>query len=49
MWELTEDDLQSIAIGAGILGTGGGLTEWLTYIHIAIVVCKFLRWLRLST
>ena len=24
MWQLTEDDLQSIAIGAGILGTGGG-------------------------
>ncbi len=24
MWQLVEDDLESIAIGAGILGTGGG-------------------------
>lgn len=24
MWHITEDDLESIAIGAGILGTGGG-------------------------
>ena len=24
MWQITEDDLESIAIGAGILGTGGG-------------------------
>ena len=24
MWQVTEDDLESIAIGAGILGTGGG-------------------------
>ena len=24
MWEITENDLESIAIGAGILGTGGG-------------------------
>ena len=24
MWEVTEQDLESIAIGAGILGTGGG-------------------------
>ncbi len=24
MWEVTEDNLESIAIGAGILGTGGG-------------------------
>ena len=24
MWRLTEDDLKSIATGAGILGTGGG-------------------------
>lgn len=24
MWHITEDDLQSIAVGAGILGTGGG-------------------------
>jgi len=24
MWEITEDDLESIAIGAGVLGTGGG-------------------------
>lgn len=24
MWQITEDDLESVAIGAGILGTGGG-------------------------
>ena len=24
MWHISEDDLESIAIGAGILGTGGG-------------------------
>jgi DUF917 family protein len=29
MWRITEDDLQSIAIGAGILGTGGGGNPYL--------------------
>ncbi|MEZ4717989.1 MAG: DUF917 family protein [Caldilineaceae bacterium] len=24
MWQITHDDVESIAIGAGILGTGGG-------------------------
>ena len=24
MWKMTADDVESIAIGAGILGTGGG-------------------------
>ncbi len=29
MWQVTEDDLESIAIGAGILGTGGGGNPYL--------------------
>lgn len=29
MWHITEDDLESIAIGAGILGTGGGGNPYL--------------------
>jgi len=29
MWQITEDDLESIAIGAGILGTGGGGNPYL--------------------
>ena len=33
MWELTEEDLEPIAIGAGILGTGGGGNPYLGYLR----------------
>jgi DUF917 family protein len=34
MWQVTADDAESIAIGAGILGTGGGGSPYLGKIHI---------------
>ena len=33
MWELTEEDLEPIAIGAGILGTGGGGNPYLGFLR----------------
>jgi len=35
MWSVTPDDLESIAIGAGILGTGGGGNPYLGQQHMA--------------
>ena len=34
MWQVTPDDLESIAIGAGILGTGGGGNPYLGQQHM---------------
>ena len=34
MWEITEDDLASISIGAAILGTGGGGNPYLGYLRV---------------
>jgi DUF917 family protein len=33
-WILTEQDLQDLATGAGILGTGGGGNPYLGYLHV---------------
>ncbi len=33
MWELVEEDLEPIAIGAGILGTGGGGNPYLGFLR----------------
>ena len=33
MWEITENDLEPIAIGAGILGTGGGGNPYLGFLR----------------
>jgi len=33
MWEVTEEDLEPIAIGAGILGTGGGGNPYLGFLR----------------
>ncbi len=32
-WVLTEQDLQDLATGAGILGTGGGGNPYIGYLH----------------
>ena len=37
-WVLTEQDLQDLAIGAGILGTGGGGNPYLGYLHVRELV-----------
>jgi uncharacterized protein len=34
MWQITEDDVESIAIGAGILGTGGGGNPYLGQLRL---------------
>ncbi len=34
MWQLSHDDVESIAIGSGILGTGGGGNPYLGKIHM---------------
>lgn len=34
MWEITEDDLLPISVGAGILGTGGGGNPYLGYLRV---------------
>ncbi len=34
MWHITEDDVESIAIGAGILGTGGGGNPYLGQLRL---------------
>src|SRR5260370_19086790 len=34
MWQITEDDVESIAIGAGILGAGGGGNPYLGQLHM---------------
>ncbi|MFQ5948216.1 MAG: DUF917 domain-containing protein [Acidimicrobiia bacterium] len=39
MWEITEQDLSPIAIGAGILGTGGGGNPYLGFLRVR----EFLR------
>ncbi len=38
MWQLSEDDVESIAIGAGILGTGGGGNPYLGKLHMQQVL-----------
>ncbi len=37
-WVLTEQDLQDLATGAGILGTGGGGNPYLGYLHVRELV-----------
>ena len=37
-WVLTEQDLQDLAMGAGILGTGGGGNPYLGYLHVRELV-----------
>jgi len=34
MWEVTEDDLHPISIGAGVLGTGGGGNPYLGFLRV---------------
>lgn len=34
MWEVVEDDLMPISIGAGVLGTGGGGNPYLGYLRV---------------
>ena len=34
MWQITEDDLEPIVIGAGILGTGGGGNPYLGHLRV---------------
>ncbi len=38
MWEITEDDLMPIAIGAAVLGTGGGGNPYLGYLRMRQVM-----------
>lgn len=41
MWELTEDCLESISIGAGILGTGGGGNPYLGWLRSRQILRKY--------
>jgi DUF917 family protein len=38
MWQVTEDDIESIAIGAGILGAGGGGNPYLGKIRMQMLL-----------
>lgn len=40
MWRITHDDVESIAIGAGILGTGGGGNPYLGKIHMQSLLAE---------
>ena len=40
MWTLSHDDVESIAIGAGILGTGGGGNPYLGKIHMQSLLAE---------
>ena len=40
MWRVTHDDVESIAIGAGILGTGGGGNPYLGKIHMQSLLAE---------
>jgi len=40
MWQITHDDVESIAIGAGILGTGGGGNPYLGKIHMQSLLAE---------
>lgn len=40
MWQITHDDVESIAIGAGILGTGGGGNPYLGKIHLQSLLAE---------
>ena len=40
MWRVTHDDVESIAIGAGILGTGGGGNPYLGKIHLQSLLAE---------
>jgi DUF917 family protein len=37
-WVLSEQDVQDLATGAGILGTGGGGNPYLAYLHVRELV-----------
>ena len=39
-WQITHDDAESIAIGAGILGTGGGGNPYLGKIHLQTLLAE---------
>lgn len=41
MWEVTEQDLESIAIGAGILGTGGGGNPYVGMLRARQMIREF--------
>ena len=38
MWQITQDDVESIAIGAGILGTGGGGNPYLGKLYMQSIL-----------
>ncbi len=40
MWQVTHEDVESIAIGAGILGTGGGGNPYLGKIHMQSLLAE---------
>lgn len=40
MWYITHDDVESISIGAGILGTGGGGSPYLGKIHMQSLLAE---------
>ena len=40
MWQISESDVESIAIGAGILGAGGGGNPYLGQIHLQSLLRK---------
>jgi DUF917 family protein len=43
MWQITQDDVESIAIGAGILGTGGGGNPYLGQLRMTTLLQKGYR------
>ena len=38
MWDITEEDLLPISIGAAVLGTGGGGNPYLGYLRVRQVM-----------